>query len=169
MAALHAAPALRAPTDRDAKRPDERPLDGQFFVILHRDPDAVHGPLAPRTPRGERGVVGLVDVRRRTTMAPWPIRGAGRASGPPRGRDPRAAREGRSLTIDRPPRGLELVFQFLVLASQALPLGFRAPEIRFELPDPARLIVDDLLRVSRRRLVALRHAAVMPDSRSMYK
>jgi hypothetical protein len=83
-------------------------------------------------------------------MGPSPIRGTGLPSGAP--------------------RRLELVFQLLVLAPQALTLRFGATEIRFELRDPTRLRVDDQLGISRRsRLVALRHASLMPDSRAAYK
>jgi hypothetical protein len=70
--------------------------------------------------------------------------------------------------MHRAARGLEFVFQFLVLAAQPLAFGFRPPEVRFQLRDPARLVVDDLLRVTRRRLVT-RHPRVMPDSPIQYK
>jgi hypothetical protein len=74
------------------------------------------------------------------------------------------------LPVHRAARRLELVLQFLVFAPQPLPLGLRSPEVLFELRDPARLVLNDLLRVSRRRgLFALRHAAVMPNPDSKYK
>ena len=65
-------------------------------------------------------------------------------------------------------RRLAVLFQFLVLAAQPLPLRFRPTQI---LPQPLVVptqLLDDLLR----RLIggiALRHATVMPNRRSKYK
>ena len=64
MAALHAAVALRAPTDRDVTRADEVALDGQFFLILRRDPHAAHRAVTLPTLGRQRRVVDLVDGRR---------------------------------------------------------------------------------------------------------
>jgi len=65
---------------------------------------------------------------------------------------------------------VELLFQFLVFAPQALPLRLRPAQILTEAVELPALLVDDLLRVPRRRVViALRHASVMPDSRAQYK
>ena len=44
MAPLDAPPAVGAPSNRDLKRADERPLDRQLFLILHRDAHAAHPP-----------------------------------------------------------------------------------------------------------------------------
>jgi hypothetical protein len=53
------------------------------------------------------------------------------------------------LPIDRAPRRLELVFQFVVFAPQPLPLGFAAPEILAQLLILAPQSLD-LGRVGRR-------------------
>jgi hypothetical protein len=72
--------------------------------------------------------------------------------------------------MDSTARRLELLFQFLVFAPQALPLGFGAAQILAQPVDLPLLLGDDLMRVTRRRgIVALRHAAVMPDLRKKYK
>jgi hypothetical protein len=73
------------------------------------------------------------------------------------------------LSIDRAPRSLELVFQFVVLAPQALPFRLRAAEVFAQALDLARLVVDDLLGIAGRRLGATDHATVMPNPRSKYK
>ena len=170
MAALHATAALRATTDVDVEAAHDRPLHGQFFLILPRHAQPAHGAGAVRTRGRQRCRVGLVDVRRHAPMSAPAIGGTRLATGPPRLGDARPAREGRGLPIHRSARRLELLFQLLVFSAQALALGFRAPQVFFELRDPARLIVDDLLGIVRgRRLVALRHAALMPESRSKYK
>ncbi len=92
------------------------------------------------------------------------------AARPPRQGHPRAARERRRWPRHRPARGLQFVFQLLVFPPQALSLRLRPPQVLFQLRDAPRLILDDLLRVTRRRrLVALRHESVMPDSRAQDK
>jgi len=98
------------------------------------------------------------------------VRRTGLSARATRSRDASPAGEGRGLPIYRASRGVELLFQVFVFPPQALPLGFRPPQIFFELRDPARLIVNDVLWVTRRRrIVALRHAPVMPDSCAQYK
>ena len=105
------------------------------------------------------------------------IRDAGFSPWPPRLGDARATREGCGLPIDGAPRRVELLVQFLDLAAEPLPLRLRAPQILYRVPqvlpqplDLPTLLVDDLLRVTRRRrIVALRHPPVMPDSCAQYK
>ena len=96
------------------------------------------------------------------------IRGAGLAARAARVCDARAARERRRLPIHRAARRLQFLFQLLVLPPQALPLGFRPAQVLAQPLDVAPLLVDDLLRRGA-RLVALRHAPVMPNPRSKYK
>ena len=87
-----------------------------------------------------------------------------------RRRDPRASRERRLLPPDRTPRRLELDLQFLVLASKPLPLRFRPTQVLAQSVDLSALLLDDLLRITRRRhVIALWHVPVMPDSRAKYK
>lgn len=170
MPPLDAPPAPAALADVDVKATDQGRLHGQFFLILAGHADAAQRPLAVRARGRQRGGVDLVDVRRWTSMRAAAIRRAGLAARSVGLRDPRAARKGRGLAIDGASRGVEFVFQLLVFTAQPLPFGFRPLQIVFQLPDAARLVVDDLLWVSRRRrLVALWHAAVMPNLRSKYK
>jgi hypothetical protein len=122
-----------------------------------------------RTLRRQRHLVRLVDVRRRSPRGAHAIRGSRLAAWAPRRRDDLPAREGRSLAIHRAPRRVELVSQLIVFAPQPLPLGFRPSQILFELLDAARLVVNDLLRITWRDLIALWHAPVMPDLRAQYK
>jgi hypothetical protein len=169
-AGLHAPSALRAPPDRDVKCADGRPLDRQLFLILHGHAHAAHGALAVRTPRGARRVIRLVDLRRLSAMRARPIGRPGLPAWALRRGDPRATREGRRLAIDCAPRRFERVFQFLVFAAQPLPLGLRPSQVLFPLRDPTRLVVDDLLGITRwRSIVALRHAPLMPNSHPKYK
>jgi hypothetical protein len=99
-----------------------------------------------------------------------PIRGTRFSTRSPRLRDAHAARERRSLAIHGAARGVEFLFQFVVFATEALPLGLRATQILAESLDLTDVLFNDVLRVTRRRLIAtLRHAPVMPDSRAQYK
>ena len=149
MPPLHAPTAVQALPDVDVKAPDERRLDRQVFLVLTRHADAAHGSLTVWACRGQRRRVGVVDVRRQRPMTASSIRHAACAARSTGVRDARAAREGGRLPIDGATRRLKLVLQLLVLAA---------------------LLVDDLLRVGRRRrLVAVRHTVVMPNPRSKYK
>ena len=80
------------------------------------------------------------------------------------------ARKRRGLARGAAARHFELLFQALVLAAQPIAFDLRAPHV---LAEPLILLlqlVDDLLRVTRRRILrAPRHATVMPDSRAEYK
>jgi type II secretory pathway component PulM len=87
---------------------------------------------------------------------------------PPRGRHSRAARERRGLAGRGASCGLEVLFQLLVLAPQPLSLRFRSSEILVQPLVLTTQFLDDLLRCPIRRL-AIRHAGVMPESRSKYK
>lgn len=170
MVALHPTTALRALADVDVEPADDRPLHGQFFLILRRHPRAAYGRGAVRAGGGQRRRVRLVDVRRRAPMGARTIGGAGLVPRPSRLRDARATRERRRLAIDGAPRRVEFVFQFLVFAPQPLPLRLRPPQVFLQLRDATRVLVDDLLGIARWcSLVALRHAPVMPDSRAPYK
>ncbi len=77
MATLDAPPALRAPTDRDVKRADDRALHRQLFLILRRDAHAAHravhsadtAPAAARR-RSRRCASAAGDARARPYAAP---------------------------------------------------------------------------------------------------
>jgi hypothetical protein len=103
-------------------------------------------------------------------MSPASIRGARFAPGTAGDRHAGAAREGRRLPVDRAARGLELLFQLLVFAAQPLAFRFRPTQVLAQPLDLPALHLDDLLRlVSGPTPVVLRHAPVMPDSRTQYK
>jgi hypothetical protein len=67
------------------------------------------------------------------------------------------------------PRRFEFLFQLLVFRAAAAAVGFRPAQIVFESLAASRLVVNNLLRIMRRDLIALWHAPVMPDSRAQYK
>jgi hypothetical protein len=169
MPTLHAPPTLRAPADVHMKGPHQRTLHRELFLILRRDPGLAHGAVTVRTLRRQRGVVRLVNVRGPRPMGATPICGPRLSTGSRRLGHAGPAREGRRLTGTGAPCGVELLFQLLVFAPQPLPLGFRPAQIVFESLDASRLVVNDLLRILWRGVIALRHAPVMPDSRAQYK
>ena len=153
-----------------AKRAHDGALHRQFFLILGRDTHRAHRARTLRTVGGQRRLIALVDGRRHAAMRARSIAGPGFAPRPTGLRHARAAREGRRLPRHRPARGVEFVFQFLVFPAQPLAFRFGAPEIVAQPIHLSTLLVDDPLRVLKRRgLVALRHALVMPDSRRPYK
>jgi hypothetical protein len=81
-----------------------------------------------------------------------------------------ATRERRRLTVGAPTRHLELLFQPLVFTPQAVAFDLRALQVLFETLNAPGLIVDDLVRLSGRRIFrAPRHGTFMPDSRAQYK
>jgi hypothetical protein len=170
MPTLHAPMALGALANGDLEAADHRRLDRQLLLILGGDP---HGPdraVALRALRGERRRIRLIDVGRRTAMPVPPMGSAGFAAAAPWVCHAGAPRERGGLPRDRAARRLELLFQFLVFAAQPLAFRFRAAQILAQPVDLSPLLVNDLLRGSRRRrLVALRHTTVMPDRRSKYK
>jgi hypothetical protein len=68
------------------------------------------------------------------------------------------------------PRGLELLFQPFVFAPQPIGFDLRPLQILALPLDFVGWVVDDLLRVTGRRIHgAASHATVMPDSRAQYK
>ena len=170
MAALYPAPALRALSNVDVKAAHTRSLHGELFLVLGRDADAAHRPVTMRTRDRQRRRVGLVDVRGPRATGAAAIGRTRFATRTLRVRPASATRERSGLAVYRAPRRLEVVLQLLILAPQPLALGFRAAQVLAQPRVVSSELFDDLLRVSRRRrLVALRHAAVMPNPRSKYK
>ena len=99
------------------------------------------------------------------------VGGTGLSSRPHRMRFRQSTRERRGLSIRATTRHLEFLVQPLVFAAQPIAFVLRPHQILLESFDLSCLIVDDLLRVTRRRRVlrAPRHAPVMPNSRKGYK
>ena len=149
----------------DAKMAHDRPLHGEVFVKLRRDVCPADRTRTVRTAGGQWHVVGRIDAPGALTIGAPPIRGAGFAPRASR-RVRYAARERCRLAIHRAARRLEVVFQFLVFTPQPLTLGFRPPKIFTEPRDIARLVLNDLLRVTGTIIrSAIRHADVMPEPR----
>jgi hypothetical protein len=64
----------------------------------------------------------------------------------------------------------QVPLQSLVVATHPIAFDLRAPQVFFEPLNATRLVVDDLLSVTRRRILrAAKFAPVMPDSRPQYK
>ena len=129
MAALHATTALRALPDVHVEATDEGPLHRQLFLVLRGDAAAAHRPVTVGAAGRQRRRIGFVHVPRRGPMGAPAIRRTGFAAGPARVRHARAARERGGLPVHGAARGLELLFQFLVLAAQPLPLRFRPAQV----------------------------------------
>ena len=170
MPALHAAATLRALADGHAKLVDNGPLHREIFLILGDDAALPDGTTAIRTVRGQRRLVRDIDARRPTPMRLTAI-GAARLA--PRSRRVllgQASRERRRLARGAPARHFELFFQPLIFAPQPIALDLRAPHV---LPEPLVFtpqFLNDLLRLTRRRIRrAPRHDMVMPDSHGQYK
>lgn len=170
MTALHAPPTVPALADRDPKLVDDGALHGQVFLVLRHDAALRHRAAAVRTVRGHRRVVRDIDARGRRTMRVPPIRETRFAAGPLGLLLRQPARKRRGLTSGSAARHLELFFQPLVLAPQPVTLDLRALQILAQPIDLPRLIVDDLVRLSGRRILrASRHAPLMPKPREKYK
>ena len=103
-----------------------------------------------RTLRRQGRVVGLIDVRGRLTVGARAIPGAGLPTRTARVRDAGVAGERGGLPRDRPARRLELFFQLVVFASQALALRLRAPQILAQPFVFTAQLLQQLLRVARR-------------------
>ena len=107
MAALHAAPALGALPDGHIKAPDNRPDDGEIFLVLRRHALQCHRPAAPRTRRRERGLVGRINPGGNRATRPASIPTAGPPPRPPAPALGPIFGERCGLTEPRAPRGTE--------------------------------------------------------------
>lgn len=169
MATLYTPMALRAFTDLDVKLAHDRALHREVFLILRDDATQAHPPVAVRTVRRQWRVMRDVDPGRRRPMGAATVGTARLAAWPVRIGFRQAPRERRGLSVGAAARGFELFLQPLVLAPQTIAFDFRALQILAEPLDLPRLIVDDLSRIRRGRVLAPKHAQVMPDPRKKYK
>ena len=80
-----------------------------------------------------------------------------------------AFREWRGLTEARAPRGLQLLAQSLVLASQPIAFTLRSLQLTSEVLVLINESLDPLLIRWRRPIAALAHAPLMPEFRRPYK
>src|SRR5262249_12377912 len=170
MPALHAPVALRAFADVDAKVADDRPLDGQILVVLRHDAPLAHPAATVRTPRRQPRVVAFVNVRGKRSMCAPSIGRAALAAGSLRVGFRKATRKWSGQSMGFAACGLELLSQPFVFTAETIAFDLRPSQVFAQAFDLARLIVDDPLRVRRRRIRRTpRHAAVMPERRSKYK
>ena len=171
MPTLHAPTAVSALADRDEKFVDDRALHGQVFLVLRDDAAPDHRPPAVGTLRRQRRIMNDVDARRRLPMRGPAVAGTRFAARPLGMRGGQAPRERRGLARGPSARHVELFFQPFVLAPQAVAFDLGAPHVLAEPFILAPQILDDLLRITRRRRIrrAPRHTPVMPDSCGQYK
>jgi len=184
MSALHAAPALRALPDGHIKAPDDRPDDGEIFLVLRRHALQCHRPAAPRTRCRERGLVGRINPGGNRATRPASIPTAGPPPRPPAAALGSILGEWRGLPETGPPRGRELPRQVLVLPVQSIAFA-RQPIPFAREPVPLALAPRQLLSQTRDRFVVVSdpldtigvcgtcaligHARVMADSTQKYK
>jgi len=171
MATLDPLATVPALPNRNPKGADPRPHDRQVFLILRRVTAQRDRATACRTGAWQRRIVGLINLRRGGAMRAPSIGEAGFSAGAARRPCGDAARKGRGLAMQRPPRIIELVLEPvdlllqlvalltipvavligpLVLASQSLDLALLSLQLCDQL-------------VSRRRAPFwLEHASLMP-------
>ena len=165
MATLHAAPALCALPDGHMKAPDDRPDDGEIFLVLRRHALQCHHPAAPRTRRRERGLVGRINPGGNRAARPAPIPAAGSSARLPAVALGPILGERRGLPEPRPPRGCKLPLQALVLPLQSIVLTLQALVLTSHLIPLASQLIPLPLR-SRCHLPQPRDLlAVLPDLR----
>ena len=112
MPALDAAATGDAPADVHVEAPDDRPPDGQIFLILRGDAGALDRAATVRAGGGKRGLVSLIDPPWNGSSGPTPVGGARRAV-PAVCRSPGAESfaNGAGLTEAGAPCRIELLFQ----------------------------------------------------------
>ena len=165
MATLHAAPALCALPDGHMKAPDDRPDDGEIFLVLRRHALQCHHPAAPRTRRRERGLVGRINPGGNRAARPAPIPAAGSSARLPAVALGPILGERRGLPEPRPPRGCKLLLQARVLPLQSIVLTLQALVLTSHLIPLASQLIPLPLR-SRCHLPQPRDLlAVLPDLR----
>ena len=165
MATLHAAPARCALPDGHMKAPDDRPDDGEIFLVLRRHALQCHHPAAPRTRRRERGLVGRINPGGNRAARPAPIPAAGSSARLPAVALGPILGERRGLPEPRPPRGCKLLLQALVLPLQSIVLTLQALVLTSHLIPLASQLIPLPLR-SRCHLPQPRDLlAVLPDLR----
>ena len=184
MSALHAAPALGALPDGYIKAPDDRPNDGEIFLVLRRHALQCHRPAAPRTRRRERGLVGRINPGGNRATRPASIPTAGPPPRPPAPALGPIFGERCGLTEARAPRGTEQLGEALVLSLQPIPLTLPPIPLALEpislVPRLCQLVPqtrecfigasDQLVtRIVRGMCTFISHPRFMADSRQKYK
>ena len=118
MSSLDAAPARITEADGDVKGADDRAHDRQVFLVLRRVTLEREPTAAIRAARGQRGVVGLIDVGRRHAMRLASIGRAGFSAGAARRPLRQSARKRCGLAVQGPAGRVQLVFEPFDLLAQ---------------------------------------------------
>ena len=132
MTALDPPVARRAAADVDAEPSHDRADGGEIFLVLIGHARLVHGPATVGAPRWKRRLVGLVDARRHGPLTVASMRGPRLAARALRVRRGRALRERGRLARAGAPRGVQIVFQPLVLAAQPITLAQQIGTLAFD-------------------------------------
>lgn len=176
MASLHPAATAATATNVNRKAAHD-PFDRrQVLLILSGDVRFVDSIAALRTGLRERHLMPLMDHRRDPALAPPAIVPSRFAARPPRSTLRRPLRERRSLAESRATRGVQLLFESVVLSLQsiAFPLDLAPFPLgpRQFLPQPRNLTLlafDSLVTIIARSWRVVGHATFMADSRKKYK
>ncbi len=177
MPTLHAAATPMTAPYVHLEAPDDRPDDGQIFLVLRGDAHKLDRAPTAGAREGEWRLVGLIDRRRHGARRTAPIGGARSPSRPPTPPLRAIFRERRRLTEARPPGRVELLLETLILALQPIAFPFRLSALTL---DSRQLVaqVRDLVLLTLDQIVALiasgrrgliGHARVMPYLRKRYK
>lgn len=129
MTPLHAPPALPTVADGHVEDPHDRAHDREIFLRLRRVTVQAKGPATVWTGGRQRCVVRLIDVGGNGSVGLPAVGGPRLAARSTRPTSQRATRKGRCLPMDRPPRGVQFLFEPVNLSSQ--PIAF--------LPEPIPL------------------------------
>jgi len=177
MAALHAPATRGAVTDRDMKGADNRPHDGEIFLILSGVVRQRDGATTVGTRGGERRVMPLIHVRRRSAMCLAFIRRARFAAGSSGLAARGAARERCGLPMQRTSRFVEVILEPIDLLAKrvalppiAITVSIRALMLAPQSLNLALLPLDLLNQVlAGRRAPSRMHAPVMARLKNSYK
>ena len=141
MATLHAAPALCALPDGHMKAPDDRPDDGEIFLVLRRHALQCHHPAAPRTRRRERGPRRSHQPWRESGGAPGAHTG-GRLVGPAARRGPGTDPWRTARPAGTPPAARLQAAAAGARAAASIDRTHAAGACAHVAPDPARVAAD---------------------------
>ena len=170
MPALDAAATGDATADVHVEAPDDRPHDGQIFLILRGDAGALDRAATVRAGGGKRGLVSLIAPPWNGSSGPTPVGGAGAPSRPSAAALGPIFCERGGLTEAGAPCRIELLFQARILTLQVVALATRPRQRLAQAREFFLLAPDQVVAVLAGRARALHcHTRFMADSWQKYK